>query len=593
VAFDRTRAAFNALTTAEQALLIQMGAGEAIMETSAAYMTGLLGEIPGLGIQVGGRSPAQISSLLVELGWGRHLGELAGKPTGVANLMVAAGLTTAERATVKRFEISPNHFQSGSQIISLVQALSGQSLADQKILIELGIGHQLQATFRQNPMATVGYSGMVANVLAFNALLTPDEQIAARAVGLGQLMYDRTATAILGPTSETVLQRAQALTAFYLAYPSYQETLRDSRLFADNHFLTSDTNNPTLDSAATIIATLNIYQSLPARTRNYLSTLDGSLFAFYKLVNPGSPNFFRSLATINILLEGLSPVEFSTLLDLNLATAIMVEGYIEQSTSTIVDHLGSSDTSRLQALQATIAYFTQLPLDQRNILHELGIVGSSEVAFIGADTAGLDRLLAAYTNLPAPLIVQTEQLQETGANNKTFGSTGGPVVDRSFFFPAGVDSTRVMQSVQFHSTGDLYVGATRYLQINGAGLSAAPTFIAGTNKNRDLYLRAADLIDLTSTGFSAGIRSITMSAATINLSNLSIPEGTVASFNSKLGVTNFGATKVPGKVNFNNVSYGVLPLGSAADLTNAARGNIAIGSLAAPAPLPTFTPLPP
>src|SRR5690606_9808143 len=109
----------------------------------------------------------------------------------------------------------------------------------------------------------------------------------------------------------------------------------------------------------------------------------------------------------------------------------------------------------------------------------------------------------------------------------------------------------------------------------------------------DLFLHAADLIDLNGTSFSADIRGITMSAATLNLSNLVFPEGSVASLNSKLGQVNFVNSDHPafqrGKVNFHNVSYGDFYLQSAADLDSpyGANGNIAIGTLKNPAKLPT------
>jgi hypothetical protein len=149
--------------------------------------------------------------------------------------------------------------------------------------------------------------------------------------------------------------------------------------------------------------------------------------------------------------------------------------------------------------------------------------------------------------------------------------------------------------VKFRSNGDLFVGATRFLQINNSSLGSTPGFFVGTG--HDLYLHAADLIDLTGTVstnvmFSNNTRSITMAAATINLTNISFPAGSVASLNSKLGQTNFSGGSVFGKVNFNNVFYGTQILTSNADLfgatsLNKANGNIAIGTLTAPAALPT------
>ena len=84
-----------------------------------------------------------------------------------------------------------------------------------------------------------------------------------------------------------------------------------------------------------------------------------------------------------------------------------------------------------------------------------------------------------------------------------------------------------------------------------------------------------------------------MAAATINLANIDFPETSVVSLNSKLGQLSFGHSTSNGMVNFSNVSYGGNLIESPTDLTSpfGANGNIAIGTLAAPAPLPTHSPL--
>jgi hypothetical protein len=146
-----------------------------------------------------------------------------------------------------------------------------------------------------------------------------------------------------------------------------------------------------------------------------------------------------------------------------------------------------------------------------------------------------------------------------------------------------------LYKVRFSSAGDLHVGATRHLVIDGSFWSAAPTFTVGAN--HDLYLHAADLIDLTSTNFSNNIRSITMSAATINLTNVNFPNGSVAALNSKLGGVTFDGSRTVGRVNFDNVRYNGTVLGSTADLSDPAKaaGNIRIGSFAAPVVPPAYT----
>jgi len=150
-----------------------------------------------------------------------------------------------------------------------------------------------------------------------------------------------------------------------------------------------------------------------------------------------------------------------------------------------------------------------------------------------------------------------------------------------------------MQNVLFTSGGDLHVGATRFLSINNSGLSANPAFMVGAN--HDLYLSAADLIDLTGNistriMFDPNIRSISMAAVTINLTNIDFPGGSVASLNSRnLGINFITGSTPPtvGMVNFKNVTYGNGPVLNSSNFSSATLGRIAIGTLANPAPMPT------
>lgn len=83
-----------------------------------------------------------------------------------------------------------------------------------------------------------------------------------------------------------------------------------------------------------------------------------------------------------------------------------------------------------------------------------------------------------------------------------------------------------------------------------------------------------------------------MAAATINLTNVNFPEGSVASLKTKLGGVNFGAVKIPGRVNFQNVTYAgqtLFQVTGQPSQVGGARGNIAIGTLTNPAPMPTYT----
>ena len=562
-AFDRTLASWNALSQPERDLIISLGAGEAIMDVSPGYVSGLLAALT-----------TTQQALITELGWGASLEELAGKPTSAQFFTIANGLTPVERAAVKFFGIDPGNFKNPN-ISPIVQSLAAAGPADQQLLRQLGVAQiMLQSS------TSGGYAARITNTLAFYNALTADQQIAARALGLGYLLYTYAPNATLGTGSVTALQRVSVLAQFYTTHPALQQAIRDSGMFREPMFLES----PTPFDEPLAITTLNTYLALPERTRLYLTTPDKS-YNFFALAKPlsttSSPTTspYRTLADLNTLLGSLTAAEFGALLDMDLSKAV-----IETGTSDPRVANGYLGTDPQATLKATLAYYTQLDAAKKFVLRELGVIGDGNIAVIGADTDGLTRLLAAYATLPGALRAATETLDESFSNNSTYGNTAS-AADRSFFFPRGLDASHVIQNISFQSGGDLHVGATRYLRINGAA-PLSKTFTTGNQK--DLYLYAADLIDLNATTFSAGIRSIKMASATINLSNLTIPEGSVASLNSKLGLTHFGSGPIPGYVNFNNVSYGVTPLTALGD----ARGNIAVGTLAAPAPLPTYTPKP-
>ncbi len=571
-AFQRMLTSWTALSTPEQAQIIALGAGEAIMDTSADYIQALLGSLS---------SPQ--SALITELGWGRYLGELAGKPTGTSVLTTANTLTTGERAVVKLFDVSPTRLTNATTR-SAIGALASASNADRLLLLQLGVGQRMLNENAATPPRS--FATVITSTHDFYAGLTAPQQTAARALGLGEIFYKFAASSSF-PSGTTALQRVLDLTQYYTDHPELRQALQDSRIFEFSDLpITLGTN---------VTDTLATFSALPVRTRRYLDAAQyGESANFYKLANPpGSGTNLRGLTAINALLAGLTDAQFASLLDLDLGKAV-VGGF---STSSFVELLGANPGDQLTTLLATISNYDSLPSLQKNVMRELGIIGEQNVTIIGAETEGLGRLLTAYGTLAGPLRARTEHLDEAAADNSgngtTFDSTGEAAAAHSYFFPGISSSGTVMRSVQFVGTGDLYVGATRFLKIDNSALGSNPGFSVGAA--HDLYLHAADLIDLTGTTstnvmFSTNIRSITMAAATINLTNISFPDGSVASLNSKLGTTNFAGGSVFGKVNFNNVRYGTNVLGSDADLANKAlaNGNIAIGSLAAPAALPAY-----
>ena len=541
-AFARTLTSWNALTDTERHTIAVTGAGEAIMDKSAGYISALLSALDN----------SQLS-LISQAGWGNDLDELAGKPTSANIFTAASGLTSAELAAVKFFGISPGYFKDATTP-SLVTALAALSADQQKILRQLGIGHialEGQNSVRTTntsitvvPTTSTDYATNIANTLTFYGSLPDGEKTAARALGLGYLLYHYTPDQVLGDSSVKALQRVRDLAQFYLNHPELQQALRDSGLFDDRGFLLK-TTPPDADS---ITATLNTYTSLPERTRTYLAVQNHSV-SFYALTTPGSFSPVRTLSDIDAILGALTTAEFSTLLDLKLGRVVLERG--DSGDGVIL--FPFIDGSPVDELQATISYYNRLDTNKKFVLRELGIIGDENIAIIGADPDGLTRLLTAYDAVSPSLRATTEQLDETASSGHTYGSSAGTVQDRSFFFPHGYNENTTMYAVSFQSTGDLWVGATRYLRIDGSTLDGT-TFVAGAGK--DVYLHAADLIDLNSTAFSAGIRSITMAAATINLTNITFRDGVDVTLKSKLGIANFGSSEI-GKVNFiSNVSYG-------------------------------------
>ncbi len=567
-AFQRTLVSWNALTSTERSQIITLGAGEAIMDTSAGYISALLAAL----------TPTQ-ASLITQAGWGSYLEELSGKPTNQTIFQRAGNLTPAQLATVKLFEISPHYFNDNSLFPVLV-ALTNLSPVDQATVLQLQIGNSILDTIRNDPLAR--YSDKIANALNFYRGLLPAEQVAARAIGLGDFFYTYTPTQLVAD-GVTALTRAKQFTAFYIANPALRQALQDTRLFSDHYF---QFNSGALDTTL-VTTTLNAYLNLPARTRTYLALADHSE-SFFSLANPNLRPFTtsaRTLSDINSILGALTPGEFTTLLDMDLGRVVLESGDNDDG----VVPFPFINGSPVDEIKAALGYYTQLDATKKFVLRELGIIGNQNIAVLGADTEGLSRLLTAYGTLPGTLRAATEKLQEFGPNfGATYGGAASNLPDRSFFFPRGYDADTVMYSIGFQSPGDLYVGATNYLSIDGSSRDGV-TFRAGFNKSVHLY--ASNLIDLTATDFSAGIRSITMSAATINLTNIVFPDSSVASLNSKLGQLNFGSS-APGKVNLTDVRYGTSDILDANNFSSATRGNIRIGTLANPAALPTYTPPP-
>ena len=509
---------------------------------------------------------------------------------------------STQRAVVKDFEVSPKRLAVGSTLAAINALASGTvSDADRLLMKQLGVGQRMLNQFETQIRS---FSSVITGTRGFYDSLTAAQQTAARALDLGEIFYRYAPTdPFVGGGDSfsngiTALQRVEALTLFYNTHPALQQSLQDSRVLSFDN-LPTDFFNAVDGSHLSLVDTLALYDGLPSRTRAYLdSSRQNKTVNFYELANPalsGSP--LRPLADINALLGGLTAAQFSTLIDLDLSKAVLVAIAGNYDPTQATDLLGANPQT---TLIETITTYQNLPPFHKQVLRELGIIGEGNLAVIGADSVGLSRLLNAYGALNADLRATTQPLDEFAASGSDYTVPNANAVPRSFFFNGSSgDSGHLITNVKFRSNGDLYVGATRFLIIDNSSVESTPGFFVGSG--RDLYLHAADLIDLTGTNstnvmFTNNTRSITMAAATINLTNITFPVGSVASLNSKLGQTNFSGSSVVGKVNFiNNVFYGTQSLTSNADLfgatsLNKANGNIAIGTLTTPAALPNYVP---
>ena len=392
---------------------------------------------------------------------------------------------------------------------------------------------------------------------------SPERQEAARALGLGAALLDTT--------------RAETIADFYLDLPiAEREALRDTGLVGAV-FRGIDASDSTI--SADISTALSAYLGLSKPLQNYLLSA-GDDFDLLAVLNSQTSSTddndrpVRSLSAIASLFASIAadPADLATLKDMDLGRALLHEGY-----------LGLSDSQALEALQAAIAVYRDLPLAAKNTLRELGIIGNGHVGFLGDDYEGVTRLLNAYAALPAFTRVDTQWIDESAATNRLYNNS------TSYFLPYDRDIS--IQNVTFVSGADLHVGAVRRLRIDNSLISEPDeTFVVTGDREYNVILRAGDLIDLNNTPLSSNLRGILMEAATIKLANFHFPEGSTAALTSQLGTLNFGPNAEVGSVNFmSNVTYGGAPLDSLPNFTENSRGNIAIGSFATPAVLPNYT----
>ena len=615
-AFARTAAMWNstatdALTSLQKQQLVALGAGEIVMDRSASYLSALLAAFNAL--------PSGEQNALMQTGWGSYLPEIANDPINFSSTVALINnYNSGQIALIKDFRISPYELLSTNNnynVGALLTALGTLSTADLTTLQQFGARYNLLNAYSNYMGSATNFVSFLSTSIAYYNSLTDAQKIAVRALGVGNILLYNPLTSIAGYDLNNkpiyVSDRIAELANFYIGLSGTdQQAVRDIGLFNSMNpslFIYSNTLDTTL-----LQNVIEAYENdFGDRARNYLQTgSHNNYYAFLDLylattpvgppgittqVTTNAPSL-RSLTQINDLLNGLTTDEYAALLDLDGAKAIFEKFHLGD---TVED---TDITTALANLKTFVDFYsTELGPIQKSTLRELGIVGNGNIAFLGADPAdhtGLSRLLTAYSGLSGSLRAATERLDETMSGGTHFGNST-TITDRSYFFPYG-ETQVAMTNVSFEAAGDLYVGATKYLVIDDTYDTNVSFRVASGG---DLVLRASNLIDLNSTTFSAGMRTITMEAATINLTNINIPGGAGVYLNSKLGGTSDGATgtgayphfgsSAVGRVNFiSGVSYNSNPINSTATF-DSYGGNIHLGTLTSPAIAPPKPPLAP
>ncbi|MEZ0216861.1 MAG: FecR domain-containing protein [Rariglobus sp.] len=567
LAIETAAAVFHGFDGTTQNTLVALGAGDAIIGINPDYLQGLL-------VAASDNIPA-----LAEAGWGHYLQDIV-NDSALSDIVVAAeNATPAQRALIKQLDLQPyqlaevlNVYEGNSLSIynRLDYIINNVSSGDLTTLASIGFDSSYELFAYDDATTVTKLDTLVTN---YNGLTTTQQE-AARTLALGNLLSDAS--------------RAAAIADFYLGLPSpKQQALVDTDLVTSFY----DFDTDILDTQANITSALNSYLGLSSRVRSYLLT-EAEHFDLLNILtstettdNEGRSS--RALYNIVYLIDSVAtdPDRYSALLDMDIGRVLLFQGYLE---GVVAENPDDDITDIKNVLLDGIDFYQNLTLAEQGTLRELGIIGSDHAGFLGTEYSGVQRLLTAYAGLSTDIRVDTQQIDETFADDRTYG---GHV---SYFMPFNKDY--VMKNVGFVSNSNLYVGAVRRLRIDNTDVIEPRTTFdvpleGGELQTYVIKLRAGDLIDLNGASYSANAAGIVMDAITINLANFNFHEGTVAALNSRDGGLHFTGTSVVGGVNFlGGVTYGYQPINSQPDFDTNARGNIAIGSHATPASLPTYTP---
>lgn len=598
-AWTRTRNSFESLPEQTRARVLSLGAIQGIFDYSGTFIEAAFADYDS-SLSASARAAAAAA------GWGRDFADYFVRDDVRQIFAEAANFTAAELAVLKQFKISPRaflvqHYNTDSlnaaqspkvlttsvidaELKNNLAALAALSAKDRSVLLSLGVQGDVLNAFSYGYYDDNGnyivptFADTLANTIGLADRFSGEELGILSRLGVGpSLLGLRDGGSILiGESSVDPRDLLEDIITIYETLtPEQRDAAIDTGVFAgfgltDYRIVFGSSLAPALDA----------WLELNPNTRDFLAgEMDGDFNLLNLVEGTGA---YRDLAELDALIASLTPVELGALRDLGAGKFLLSRDYYYNG---LIDSAG---------LKAFLAYTATLTDPQIFAMRELGILSSENQrnGLFASDQEGLTRLLQAYAELDRPdsdpdvgnVLVATRQIDPNGSYTLHSG--------RSFFFANDSGSDYVTYNVSFESPGNLYVGAVRRLSLYG---SYGESFTFAVPNGKDVALRASTLIDLQSVSFSAGVRAITMEAATINLAYLDFPEGSVLSLNSKLGgmgtgnrYPNFGPS-LPGRVNFiDGVTYGGALMDDEPSFDSASRGNISVGTLQNRAPLPTY-----
>ena len=599
-AFVRTLNSWNALTSEQRNTFLRLGAGEAIMDTSATYLSAIATSFD--------QQPLLLQTTMTQTGWGPYLTEILANEDLRYVLTETSILSASQQALIKEFQLGPYAFAYNSSItppitggggnlnssdpslsdnsfLSNLNALAALSPSDRAILKRLGLQDELL-----QPSRLTEYPILLNETLSFYQQLTPAQRDFLVSTEAGNWIWSYSPTDdVYGPLTlavnplPAVAYVRTLIDSLATLSPVEKDALRDIQLFSGMQL------NDARLTPANVRQILSSYLGAPDSIQPLLRAQIRGRTWFEMIIS--QTNYTRPFADVVAMLSALTPAEILDLRDMQIGETLAYRNFF------FADNDPLAPVTPIQQLKSIIGIYRNLGDLEKFTLRELGIIKTHESNFAAflSDPQGLAHLLKAYAALPGALRAETQQIEPNLYNKSLEG--------RSFFIPraSAQNFGSVLYNVSFTSNDDLYIGAPRILRIQNGGFTINDTFTTGEGKS--LYLRAGDLVQLTDTTFSTSIRSIVIEAATIHLQNIDFNAGSTIALNSKFGganalgtgtgpypiFLNYGDNATFGRVNFDNVRYNGNSLHDAAAYDTYGV-NIKIGTLANPA-APASTPI--